>query len=378
MGQSGTQSVTVNPFGFQSGTMVVISGGQLSISGVIVKTSGEYFNVAASGVGISHYSGALNVNISGGTISANVSGNYVNVASSGVPITHYSGALNINISGGTISTTPPAYQSGTLVGISGGQLGLSGLIVKISGEYLNLASSGVGISHFSGALNVNISGGTISANVSGNYVNLASSGVGISHYSGALNVNISGAGTLTVSLAGTQVSGTVAVSGQVIITSGGIIPISQVSGGFNVSGGFTVSGSLQISGTVAVSGQVIITSGGVIPVGVVSGIQPIHNTYTLMFSGFVTVSGSASSGFTRGVIGFYNPGPNIIDIVEYDWAGLTVNNQRMAITRVSGIISGGVAQNPFPNDTTNTTTTVSGWVMSGVSTTISIASGLFG
>lgn len=147
MGQSGAASVTVNPFGYQSGTLVGISGGQLAISGVIVETSGEYFNVAASGVGISHYSGALNVNISGGTISANVSGNYVNVASSGVGISHYSGALNINISGGTITVAPFGLQSGTMVLISGGQLAISGLAVNISGIFsLSNISGGVTIS----------------------------------------------------------------------------------------------------------------------------------------------------------------------------------------------------------------------------------------
>jgi hypothetical protein len=105
-----------------------------------------------SGAGaFSDYSGALNVNVSGGTISANVSGNYVNVAASGVGISHYSGALNVNISGGTISA-------------------------NVSGNYVSVAASGVAISHYSGALNVNISGGTISANVSGNVVVIAASG----------------------------------------------------------------------------------------------------------------------------------------------------------------------------------------------------------
>lgn len=65
--------------------------------------------------------------------------------------------------------------SGVISGVSipvasGGTLPVSMLSGSISGNYLNMAASGVGISHFSGALNVNISGGTISANVSGNAV----------------------------------------------------------------------------------------------------------------------------------------------------------------------------------------------------------------
>ena len=199
IGQSGTSAGAgggqVSGTVAVSGQVAVTSGGTLPVSMVSGSISGNYLNMAASGVGISHFSGALNVNISGGTINVSpfglqsgtlvlisggqlaisglivkTSGEYINLAASGVGISHFSGALNVNISGGTITVSPFGLQSGSMVLISGGQLAISGLIVKISGEYVNLASSGVGISHFSGALNVNISGGSISANVSGNVV----------------------------------------------------------------------------------------------------------------------------------------------------------------------------------------------------------------
>ena len=42
--------------------------------------------------------------------------------------------MNVNISGGTITTTIAGYQSGTLVGISGGQSSLSGLPMYFAGH----------------------------------------------------------------------------------------------------------------------------------------------------------------------------------------------------------------------------------------------------
>ena len=197
------QPLPVGVFGGESGNRIAAYSGYDGRFGIAVfvigqsggaaagGSSGNYVNVASSGVSITHFSGALNVNISGGVLAVTsggtlqvsgtiralvsgdaiqISGQYLNLAASGVGISHFSGALNVNISGGTITTTPPGLQSGTFVLISGGQLAISGVIVRTSGEYVNLAASGVGISHFSGALNVNISGGTISANVSGNVV----------------------------------------------------------------------------------------------------------------------------------------------------------------------------------------------------------------
>ncbi|HKT21221.1 MAG TPA: hypothetical protein VJR06_01165, partial [Nitrososphaerales archaeon] len=78
------------------------------------------------------------------------------------PLTANSGSLNVNISGGSIATTPPAYQSGTLVVLSGGTAGLSGLVVTDSGSVVNLGS---GIISTSGIANVVIagSGGTAPA-----------------------------------------------------------------------------------------------------------------------------------------------------------------------------------------------------------------------
>ena len=246
-------------------------------------------------VAYSDYSGALNVNISGG--SSNVSGNYVNLAASGVGISHFSGALNINISGGSISTTPPAYQSGTLVGISGGNLALSGLIVSISGSptvQTQVRNSGAAWT------DVGISSGiaTMWMPVGG----MAGTTVLIS---GVVGANVSGS---------LQISGTVAVSGQVIITSGGII--MNISGGVTVSGGIRVSGTVEISGAVGLqirnSGNVWsdighasgltqyavpISSGGVISI---SGVVGANVSGGVTISGGVTVSGfvGALSGGT--------------------------------------------------------------------------------
>jgi len=219
---------------------------------------------------------SLNVNISGGVVSASFtppspqSGQYVMLSGgfagiSGLPVT------------ASVSVSPPAYQSGTLVALSGGFAGISGLPVTTTVNPFGLQSGTMVI--LSGGF-AGISGLPVS--VSGNLVLVASGGTLL--VSGNVIVTTSGVADVIVSTLSGQ---PLPVSGIVAVISGGTLPIT---------GGVTVSGGVQVSGTVAISNTLFALSGGGITISggvTVSGLVGISGG-GLTISGGVTVSGTVS------------------------------------------------------------------------------------
>src|SRR5712691_8061733 len=219
------------------------------------------------------------------------------------------------------------------------------------------------ISDYSGAMNVNISGGSISVYISGQFV--FTSGGGSPNISGAVTVS----GNVVV-----IASGFGAISGTQAIISGGA-GNPNISGGVTTSGGHTVSGGVTVSGSVQVSGFVGVTSGTVLPAILVSGNYSALGTYSVSLSGYLTPNTTRGTG---NLAGFYNPGPKICELESVSWGTFTPTTfpssggAAMSVLRSSGgLLSGlGVAAQPF--STANPTATASGYVISGGS----IASGI--
>ncbi|HKT22507.1 MAG TPA: hypothetical protein VJR06_07870, partial [Nitrososphaerales archaeon] len=99
-------TTTVNPFGYQSGTLVGVSGGQLALSGLNVVFSGQAVSVSGDTLVVAT-SGYITLDVvyqNSGTAGSGLLG----VAPMGLqgtqffPLTANSGSLNVNISGGSI------------------------------------------------------------------------------------------------------------------------------------------------------------------------------------------------------------------------------------------------------------------------------------
>lgn len=247
------------------------------VSGSVIGGGGAGGGGAVSGF-VALSGGSVSIS---GNVTAKISGEYVNLAASGVGLSHYSGALNINISGGTISTTPPAYQSGTLVGISGGNLALSGLSVSISGNVVVSDSGSI----------TRVMEGTSGQTIGGTSGADGKIALNVFVVSGSV---IGGGGG-----GGGQVSGTVAISGQVIITSGGVIPNQN----FSIASGQTtpirndigyfktkVSGGATLT---IVSGISILNA--VIPI-IISGPQPTFSGQSIIINDATSGMGNRNSG----------------------------------------------------------------------------------
>ena len=136
-----TAAVTISPFAYQSGTEVGISGGQAALSGLYVVISG---GVSATIPALQ--SGTL-IEISGGQLA--LSG--LNVITGLVIPSLQSGTMVIISGGFPVATPIPALQSGTMVIISGG-VTVSGDInvialnnFRVSGSPLLLTAASGGV-----------------------------------------------------------------------------------------------------------------------------------------------------------------------------------------------------------------------------------------
>ena len=239
-----------------------------------------------SGNGITDYSGSINVNISGGVITVSPFGlqSGTMVIISGGP----AGLSGLNVTT-TVTTTIPGYQSGSLMGISGGQLALSGLNVVTTVNPFGLNSGSQML----------VSGGQ-----------LALSG---------LNV------ITTVNPFGLQSGSMMLISGGQLALSGGNVVLSGGAGSPNISGSVRVSGTVEVSGAVGlqirnsgnvwsdvghasglVNYAVPVSSGGILPTlpfGLQSGSFVLVSGGQLALSGLqVIISGGAGSSFISGSV----------------------------------------------------------------------------
>jgi hypothetical protein len=152
--------------------LITVSSGATPGGRTVFVNSTPVTIFGASGDAITDYSGAMNVNISGGSIAVSPFGfqSGTSVVISGGP----AGLSGLNV---TTSVNPFGYQSGTLVGVSGGQLALSGVNVVISGGAFSSNISGmVGVSG-----NVAVLSGQLAV-LSGVLTNILSGTVGLYEY----------------------------------------------------------------------------------------------------------------------------------------------------------------------------------------------------
>lgn len=411
----GTISVAVNPFGLQSGNMVIISGGPAGLSGLNVNASvtsvppalqsgtqvlisggqsaisGVYAVVSTSGlsvvvVGLSGGGALATANTNGDNYGG---GNSIATMGYGFNGSTYDRLRTINaVSGGARSGMGILvagalgfdYSGSTLYPLATGASGSAVLAVSVvSGPTVTLSVFPFGIQSgtmvlvsggqtaLSGLI-VEVSGETVATSVSGNSVSTSVSGNTIVAASGSTVRIITASGNFV----GDNNSGALnvwTVSGDLLaVISGGTLPVSIVSGSTAALSGLVVETSGNLTP---------VSSGGTIPVAIVSGLTG-STTYHIYFSGVASQSGpGGGNAAIRPFIGFYNPGPLVCEVVSFYGnvlANTSVGAGNILLVHVSGILVSGNAQVPIRYDSLDAASQVSGWIgsatnlISGIST----------
>jgi len=259
-----------------SSTIVNADDGEVNVSGGTVTANGDGTAISNNGEGNVNVSGDGTVTANGdGTAISNTGDGDVNVSDNGTVTVDGDGTAisntgegDVNVSGGTVT----ANGDGTAISNTGdGDVNVSDTgTVTVTGDGTAISNTGDG--------DVNVSGGTVEA---------TGDGTAISNTGGG-DVNVSGGTvtqhTKTVSV-GTQ-SGTLTAgtAGEVTftVTTANIADGSYPANAANLPAGVTVSGQIAISGN---SGTLTLT-------GSASIVEGVTNTLTL------TIDGTTSAAFT--------------------------------------------------------------------------------
>jgi hypothetical protein len=335
---------------------------QISGASVLTSVSGNVISIS----GTASVAGAVTTSVSGNQVYLGSGSNYVFI--SGAPAVTVSGNV-ISISGtATIAGAVTTSVSGNFVALgSGSVLGLSGLIIGMSGQFVQTSVSGNVVSQASGAYLA--SGLSIRTSVSGNTVAISGlyfttvyeSGLGVASgvmgpvglmawdLSGAAwnPVAVSNSGANDLRIAGT-IQAASNISGQaVFLGSGSVLGLSGLIIG--MSGQFVQT---------SVSGNVVAVSGSVTTITSVSGnVVSISGLWTSinLQSGQTGVSGA------QGVLAY------AYDLSGLKWSPLSVDasgSRTLHVTASGDGVSTSVSG--------NVVTAASGvWMASGIVPNIS-------
>mgnify|MGYP007031181532 CR=1 FL=1 len=202
------------------------------------------------------------------------------------------------------------------------------------------ASGDVAISHYSGVLNVNISGGSVAANISGNVVVIAS---GFGAISGVQVIISGGAGSPNIS-GGVTVSGGVTISGNISSLSGGLVQIQDRISGLGVGASSGADGRLGLN-VFVVSGSV--TGGGGSIAAYQSGTLVSISGGVAGLSGLIVIP-RGSEVFTQTTITattltnhLSRSGAGVIEFIGVEDLDASANNDSMSLSVNGGLLISG-------------------------------------